>query len=511
MASINPNSDRQYIDTLNIEEVSNFPKYLKSIELRPFRHILDLKIDFIHPISILTGSNRIGKSTILIAIACSHFRFDKRNPSNGKLERFTWGSIMRFTKYDKQLSDWSYWLEYRIGTKIEKKRGQRKAATNKWNGIAKKESQIKDRQVIFIDLDRISPIRNSAQHLYTLAKQAPLSDISITNKQKVFDYLSYILEENFEINKIVQFTDKDVFRYKNSNEYSSYNSASGEDVLTRILIDVVEADRNALILIDEIEIGLHPKIQRRLVDILYFIARTEHKQFVISTHSPTIISAFNRKSRIFIERQSNGILKSISEISINAAFTKMDSRSYPLINLYCEDDISESIIKRAIVEIQNIKNISNFGEFINIIVSGSADKTHTNFIVDKRTYDARKIKTGYACVLDGDMKNKKDSNSNPLYPTDALLFFIFSDRAPEKFLLEKFLINNANSTLKYHLENTNPHALFNKMVECSVAVDRNNAFDLCWAAFLQTTEGVQYFNELQLFLQNICSHFSPDL
>jgi predicted ATPase len=511
MPNINPNSDRNYIDRLDIENERNFPKFLKGIKFAPFRHITELEIDFTHPITVLTGNNRIGKSTILIAISCSHFKFNKRNPSNGNFERFTWGSIMRFTQYDKQLIDWTYWIKYKQGQRDIEKRGQRKALTKKWNGVAKKESQIHDRQVIFVDLDRIAPVRNSTFRLFQLARQAELSEISQHKKEKVFSYISYILEERFEVKKIVQFIDKDVFQYINSNEYSSYNSASGEDVLTRLLIDIVEADRNSLILIDEIEIGLHPKIQRRLVDIIYHVARHEHKQFIITSHSPTIIGSFNEKSRVFLERNQNGYIKSIPHISVNAAFTKMDSRSYPLVNLYCEDDVSKKIIKKAIYEIQSSKGILNFGELINIIESGSSSDTYMNFKVDKRTFSNKKIRSGYACILDGDMRSETNSSGDLNYPPDDQLFFLFGDASPESYLLETYLNNKPNPTLEYHIQETNAHALFDKMVECSIAIDKNNAFDVCWQEFVSTPNCLILYEELKEFLINSCMKFSPTL
>lgn len=197
---MNPNADRTAVDSLDIKSQHDFPRFLNSVEFKPFRHINELKIDFDHPITVLTGNNRIGKSTILMAIACSHYQFN-RNPSNGVLERFTWGSIMRFTQYDRQTEDWTYYLEYRQGDKVIPKRGQRKAETNKWNGVAKKESQITDRQVVSIDLERIDPARNASIRLFHLAKLSNLAEVSSKKKKEILNYLSYILEEDFEIKK----------------------------------------------------------------------------------------------------------------------------------------------------------------------------------------------------------------------------------------------------------------------------------------------------------------------
>ena len=42
------------------------------------------------------------------------------------------------------------------------------------------------------------------------------------------------------------------------------------------------ANEKSLILIDEIEMGLHPKVQRRLMDVIRDISRNEKKQFIIT-------------------------------------------------------------------------------------------------------------------------------------------------------------------------------------------------------------------------------------
>lgn len=508
MPNINPNADRNYLETLNINNENNFPLFLKSIKFEPFRHIPSLELNFIHPISVITGTNRIGKTTILMAIACSHLKFKKKSPKNGNSVRQTWSDLMKFTSHDVQNGDWNYYITYKRGNRHDDppKRGQRKQLTKKWNGIGKKESQI-DRDVVFIEIDRVLPIRNYNDVIFQKSRNSTL--VSFSNVAIIQELLSYVLEETFHLNIIKQYLDKDVLKFENAFSYSSFNSASGEDVVSRVIIDMVEAPQNSMILIDEIEIGLHPKIQRGLVDVINYIARYDHKQFVITTHSPTILSAFSKKSRIFIERTNDNTFRAIPSISVNAAFSKMDSKSYPLVDLYCEDDTSKRIILKAISDLQTQYN--NFSDLINIIISGSANTTFQNFKVHKRTYPSKRIKTGYCCILDGDMRIQKNSRNELLYPPEDELFFIFSNEAPEKFLVKKYLDNSSNASLTYHVDHSDPHCLFDKMIESSLCVDKDTAFELCWNAFVNSQEGIAYFNELKIFLKNMCSKFSPDL
>lgn len=507
---INPNADKDFVDQIDLTSEHNFPKLLKSIKLSPFRHITDLTLNFIHPVSVIAGTNRSGKSTILMALACSHFNFKKRNVHNGLLERHTWSSIMRFTSQDKQKIDWTYFITYKLGRKEETKKGQRKATTKKWNGIGKKETQLTDRQVIFLDLDRILPARNFGRVIFNKSQKAAVTNISETNILRIEKYLSYVLEENFKLNKLASHLDKDIFKYSNSNEYSSYNAATGEEVLTKIIIDIIEAPDHSLILIDEVEVGLHPKIQRRLIQVLYNIARNDSKQFILTSHSPSILSSLPSKARIFIEKVSDGNYKAIPNISVNAALSKMDSISYPLIDLFCEDKEAKKIIQKAISSIQTGNSLTNFSDLINIVVAGSGDKTYTCFKSHQETYPNKRIKTGYACILDGDRRILKDTKNNLSYPPEECLHFIYSNDSPEKFLTAEYLKTYPNSTLAYHL-GSNPHCLFDKMIENSICTTRDEAFEKTWNHFITTTDGLSYFTELKLFIIEMTKKYSPDL
>ncbi len=511
MSDINPNSDKNYIDNLDLSDARNFPQFLKSVEFNPFRHIPDLKVDFLHPISVISGTNRSGKSTILMTLACSHIEFKKRDIGNGNIRRHTWSDLMLFTKnHDKQTEDWIYHITYKLGNSEKRKKGYRKHTTKKWGGIGHAKSQFKDRQVVFIDMDRTLPARNYGGAVRWRANVVNLSNISTAqNQQRINYYISYILEETFILNNVVDYINKSIYKYSNSNEYSSYNAASGEDVLSKIIIELVEAKNNSLILIDEIEIGLHPKVQRRLMQVIYHIAREDKKQFIITTHSPSILSSAPDKARIFIEKSYAGNFKAIPNISINAALSKMDSESYPLINLFCEDDIAHFIIDKAISKIQT--RVQNFSNLVNIIEVGSADKTYNCFRFHKDTYEKKKVRTGYACILDGDMRTKKDKNNNPQYPTDDYLHFIYSDLAPEKFLVDEYEKLNPNTNLRYHINDTNCHSLFDKMNELSQGTTRKEAFEICWNNFISTSNGEDYFRELQQFIIDTAKKFSPDL
>jgi energy-coupling factor transporter ATP-binding protein EcfA2 len=301
-----------------------------------------------------------------------------------------------------------------------------------------------------------------------------------------------------------------LFSYSTASSYSSYNSASGEDVLSRILIDCVEAPKNSLVLIDELELGLHPKVQRRLMDIIFEISLRDHKQFIVTSHSPTVISCVPEKARLFIESK-NGLSTSICPISINAALSKMDSECYPLVDVFCEDETAKWIIQKVlrVLEKENAMGINS--KLLNVIESGSADKTYQNFKVRQRIFESVKVRSGHACILDGDMRKKVNKNGELMYPPEDGLFFLPGEGSPEKFLCTIYESVNKDCNIKFHLQNSNVHCLFDKMIERYGLTDNRDVFEACWSNFQATDEGPLEIEKLVNFLLNECRRYSPDL
>lgn len=178
---------------------------------------------------------------------------------------------------------------------------------------------------------------------------------------------------------------------------------------------------------------------------------------------------------------------------------------YPLIDLCCEDDISERIINKLIDELVVLD--SSYRNIINIIVSGSVSNTFSVYKAFKDTYSFRKIKTGYACILDADMKNVSSYNS------ERFVYFLFGEytnKNPEEFLVEQYLNQYPHEQLSYHLNNTNNHVLFKKMYELEIVdSDRDNnlaAFNSCWNAFISNNP--DYLCKFKEFIDSTIEYFT---
>ena len=509
--NINPSSERHWIKEfpqLSLQEQARrYPLFFNNIHFDIFRHLRGVDLEFTSPVSVISGTNKSGKTTALIAIACSHFNFQRRRLSSGNLERNTWGDVMRFTDHDIQQEDWIYHVSYRRGTDLIPRQGSRNHTSRKWSGVAKKQGQLDSprpgsnqagRQVTFIDLERLQPARHLPSSVFQKAKAAPVTSVDI----RVSEYLSYILELDYHLDEICSSADNVIYKFNTSSTYSSYNSASGEDVLTRLLRDIVDSPNKSLVLIEEIEVGLHPKIQRRLMDVLMFESHLSKKQFIVTTHSQTILSSVNAESRLFIDASRQ---KCIKNISTNAALSKMDAIAFPLLNLLVEDDLAKWVVFRAIDKINN--SISGFGHLINVVICGNANETFSSYCFLRDHYGELKPRCGYACILDGDQRSEYSTKIND----EDTVAFLPGDMAPEIVMLSSYLKKHPNSRLQYHLLASNPHCLFDKMREFEICPDKETARQLCWAAYEATIEGQQELHKLCDFLVDTCKKFSPDL
>lgn len=83
------------------------------------------------------------------------------------------------------------------------------------------------------------------------------------------------------------------------NEYDFNELSAGERAIFPILLDFANQNiNNSIILIDEIELHLHPPLQQQLLDTLPVLGR--NNQFIITTHSPFIATQFSEHQKIAI-------------------------------------------------------------------------------------------------------------------------------------------------------------------------------------------------------------------
>lgn len=489
----------------------SYKHFTLELKVNSFRHLHDLTIEFTHPVTVISGTNKIGKTSLLLLLACSHEKFmkiDSTSPA-GELRAHSWVDVLSFTSHEDVNSDYSYELTWRVGQAVREGEGKRLSSSRAWSGLGKKSSEtkrinakIRDRQVRMVDLERVLPGRSFSNALFKKANTGE----AVRLNEDIEKAYSYIFETiSVEIYEVGNHINKSCFLIKfPTDSYSSFNAASGEESVICLLKDLIESPDHSLILIDEVEAGFHPSIQRKLADIIQYIAWHDKKQFVISTHSPTLLSAFPPESRRFIERSGNGY-KTIKAISRHAARSKMDSIGDPLVHLYCEDSLAKFLLMKICLKIAS--EYPYFERLINIITSGTAHQVKNDYERHKRNYDQFKNKIGYCAVFDGDII-EEDGISNYYKNSSEMVAFIYPYEAPEKFLVRAYLSEHENSQLSSALEQRNHHSLFQAMANYGLSVDEKDAISDCYNSFIKSPEYLKHESDLRTFLMKVVKHFS---
>lgn len=494
----------------------SYRDFLTRIKVNAFRHITDLDMCFDSPVTVISGGNRIGKTSILLLIACSFENFrhiDSTRPET-LFRRFSWRDVISFTRDEKDKGGYSYELYWRVGdSAIKHGEGKREIGKQSWTGLGKLShtgrvnAKIKNREVRFIDLDRVHPARGCSRRLNYKASHSVKEPLS----EEIVDFYKYIFRISGEI-RIYQtgsHINKRVFliEHKSHGEqdaYSSFNDASGEEALLNMLIDMTEAGDNALILIDELECGIHPETQRRLADIIQYLSWTKKQQYIITTHSATLLSAFPPKSRKLIEL-NNGAYNVVSQPAVETVFSKLDSEGHPLVKLYCEDSVASFCIKKLLLEINREKQY--FSRLFNVVESGPASEVKRDYERHKLLYCQLTPRQGYCCVFDGD-KRKEVGYREYLNNKDDYVGFLFSDSAPEIFLCNAYLSAFPNNALSSFLSIENHHKAFDEMVRLGLATDRKDALFICWQAFLSSSDYHIVYEDFKAFAYKVMLDFS---
>lgn len=130
-----------------------------------------------------------------------------------------------------------------------------------------------------------------------------------------------------------------------------YEFSTGENLVLGLLdflnqFRKIKAKKKRVILIDEIEIGLHPTAQKNLLSVLNELIVDEHKDLCVylSTHSPTMITNIPDSNNLFELKKCRDILKLLNKPSssiLNTLTNELHKDKY----IFVEDIMAKSYIE----------------------------------------------------------------------------------------------------------------------------------------------------------------------
>jgi predicted ATPase len=258
----------------------SYGKYLSHIKMINVRSFTNQDIRFDFPITAIIGTNGGGKSTILGAAALAY-----KDIKPGDF--FPKSNIG-----DNSMANWR--IEYDvIDRSVNKKSAiQRNArfVSAKW-----RRDNILERDVVVIPIQRTVPANEQAKFKKFIGIKQRKGTFTKNIDPTVATSVSRILGKDasgYKRISISKSSDKSILvGMANMNDYSQFHFGAGEASVIDMVTKIEESEENSLILIEEIENGLHPIATHRMVEYLFDVAKRKKSQIIFTTHSEYALKA----------------------------------------------------------------------------------------------------------------------------------------------------------------------------------------------------------------------------
>ncbi len=320
----------------------HLPHFLSAIRLDGIRGFNNLRVPFDYPVSVIAGGNTTGKSTVLFATACAY-----KVPGAG-VKEFVPSTL--FPDYRPKLGrhqdiQQTVTMEFYYQTP-EGEASMRWRRSKGWNRsfFGRQNASQPERQVYLRTLSNLSnpsEVRGvlGMSRLKSEPEETPLtaSQIAFAHQMLPFRYSEVVNLSSG--NKNLLFAAQE-----GGAAYSELHMAAGERAILRLSQEITQLE-GALVLIDEVEAGLHPWVQQLLMLHLQQLALRNDLQIIVTSHSPVVLNAVPSNGRIFLDRADTS-----GEVVVRPAYrdliqNALYGRSAEMIKLLCEDDIAEGILE----------------------------------------------------------------------------------------------------------------------------------------------------------------------
>jgi hypothetical protein len=225
-------------------------KFLESVHIRNLRGIVELPVTFGYPVSVIAGPNGCGKSTVLFACACAYDVPGSRDFSPAVLF-----PNLKSPSISDQLGTPSfeyYFVDDGARTSMTWRRGK------SWSKsfMGRKDAHQPKRDLYLRTLANLTSPSEVRSILQIGAKDFEQTELDAD----LIAFAHRVLPFKYKGLKLLQRKGKDLLfadREDTGSAYSEFHMSAGERALLRISKDISRLS-NSLILIDEIEAGIHP-------------------------------------------------------------------------------------------------------------------------------------------------------------------------------------------------------------------------------------------------------------
>ena len=362
-----------------------------------------LDISFQYPITAIAGKNGAGKSTIL-ALACCAYHNNKNGFKLPKRKNTYYTFSDFFVQHTEEVPPEGVEIEYYIAHNKWKKTSsfpegvgigmqrRRKNKGGKWNDYADRVRK----NVVFLGIERIVPHSERSQSRSYSRVFASGSEKGWEDKVK--DSVGFVLGRTYSKFRYLEHSKYSLpIVQVGATTYSGFNMGAGENALFEIFSTIYSCGPGSLLVLDEIELGLHAEAQRRFVLRLKEVCEETHTQVICTTHSREILDCLPYDARFFVEKV-NGKSKITEGISSDFAFSKLAAIPGSELDLLVEDEVAKTILLTSLPAAIRSR--------VSITVIGSA----TALARQLSAINVRDEKRPTLAVFDGDQRSKQKDN-----------------------------------------------------------------------------------------------------
>lgn len=369
----------------------SYASYLLGMKLIKLRAYRDAAIRFDFPVTALVGPNGGGKTTVLGAAALI---FESVPP-----RRF----FAKSGKYDASMKDWK--VEYELWEKDSKKPTSSLAARTasypkeKWNRDAIK------RGVLLFGVTRTIPASERKDLTSFMGGSFKGSDETVLSKETI-EAVEKILGKEAKNYLLVAARKgglKNLYAATtpSGDAYSEFHFGAGEASVIRIVADIEKSPDETLILIEEIENGLHPVATKRLVEYLIKVAQRKSCQVIFTTHSNDALVPLPDDA---VWACANGDLTQ-GKLDVNALRT-LTGEVKASFAVFVEDAFGHQMALAALREYHRREGVELLGLAVHAVGGqGNASKL-TRAHNDNPSIDFKAM-----AILDGDMQRYVDHDN----------------------------------------------------------------------------------------------------
>lgn len=435
---------------------------LELSEIKNIRHA-DLELPFDNGIYTFVGANGCGKSTLMLSMAQLLSKIQLQKLKAGDV---TENSFVQFcVGKEKQKWEWSCKRElFYIGDKL------------KYNGMYEGSLFYGTRFEDSTNIEQMIQDGKITKDKIADADKSVKEQLSYIIHGDFDHYVTLMRLKNKQVAENLGIKNRPYFIKVGSHLISQYRMSSGECLLISLLHFLYNSierrslpvQQKALVLIDELELALHPIAINRLMEYLQKLVE-EHSNLVIflSSHSPEVIRRMKPYS-LFKVNNEEGIVSLETNCYPSYLIRDLYSTVSPDYLLLVEDRLAQLVVNK-VLSTYSLRN----SKLIHCVPVGGANNV---LELHKELYSKKVLGTNtmIVSVLDGDMQGNLTKEQKKLpclfLPIPSVEKFLYSvikensNKQLRKIIKDKYFVVTSldNIIAEYNKGTLNGNADNNK-------------------------------------------------